>query len=127
MTITNYPVGDFFIRIKNAALARNREFVVDNTKLIKEVAKVLKKAGFLQEVKEDKKRLTVHVAYQRKEPVVLDIKLVSRPGLRIYSSVDELEKKKGPSIYILSTPEGVMTSKEAIKKRIGGEVMAELW
>lgn len=127
MTITNYPIGDFLIRIKNAVLAKNREVMVDSTKLIKEMANVLKKEGLLQEVKENKGKLIVQLAYRRKEPVVLDIKLVSRPGLRVYASVDELEKKRGPSTYILSTPKGVMTSKEAIKKRLGGEVIAELW
>ena len=127
MTITNYPIGDFLIRIKNAALARNHDVVIDSTNLIKEVAKVLKKEGLLQEMKEDKGKLIVRLAYRRKEPVMLDIKLISKPGLRVYASADDLEKKKGPSTYILSTPQGVMTSKEAVKKRVGGEVIAELW
>ncbi len=120
-------MGDFLIRIKNAVLARNREVEIDSTNLIKNVASILKKEGYLEEVKQVKGKLIVRLAYKRKEPVILDLKLVSRPGLRVYMGVDELEKKKGPSSYILSTPEGIITLQEAIKKRIGGEVIVEIW
>jgi len=51
---------------------------------------------------------------------------VSKPGLRVYMGVDELGKTKGPTFYILSTSKGVMTSNEAIKKRLGGEIIAEI-
>ncbi len=123
----NYPVGDFLIRIKNCALARKGEFEVMSTKLIREVAKVLKKEGFLQEISENKDKLVVRLAYRKKEPVILDIKLVSKPGLRVYHSLKELEKKRKPSVYVLSTPKGIMTDREAIKKKVGGEVIAEIF
>ena len=125
--MTNYPVGDFLIRVKNAVLARNREVVVANTKLIKEVAKVLKREGFLESISEKGGELSVRLSFRRKEPVILGIKLVSKPGLRIYMGIDELEKKKGPSMFIISSPKGVMSSSEAKKKRLGGEVIAEVW
>lgn len=125
--VVNYPIGDFLIRFKNAALARNRDFEIESTKFIKAVANVLKKEGFLEGVREDKGKLCVRLAYRRKEPVVLGLKLISSPGLRIYTAANELKKKKGPSIFILSTPAGVMSSKEAIKKRVGGEVIVEVW
>ncbi len=127
MVFVNYPVGDFLVRIKNAALADKREFSVQNTKLIKQVAEVMSKVGYLEKLKVEKNRLIIRLAYHKKEPLLLDIKLISKPGLRIYMGVDELEKKRGSSIYILSTPKGVMASKEAIKKRLGGEVIAEIW
>jgi len=125
--MTNYPVGDFLIRVKNALLARNRELDVVNTKYIKAVAQVLKKEGFLETVSQSKDNLKLRLAYRRKLPVLLGLKLVSKPGLRIYMGVDELEKKRGASIFILSTPEGVMSSTEAKKKRLGGEVIVEVW
>ncbi len=127
MVFVNYPVGDFLIRIKNTVLASNREFDVASTKFIKQVAKVLEKARYLEKVEEKDGRLTIRLAYHKKEPVLMDIKLVSKPGLRVYMAADELEKKKGPSVYILSTSKGVMTSREAIKHRLGGEVIAEVW
>lgn len=123
---TNFPVGDFLIRIKNAALARNHEVVVQNTKLIFAVANALKKEGFLHQVKLEKDNLIVRLSYKQKEPVLMDLKLVSKPGLRIYMGVDDLAKLKGPSTHLLSTPIGIVTTKEALKKRVGGEVIAEI-
>ena len=122
----NYPVGDFLIRIKNAALARGKEVEVYKSKFVKDVAKALKEEGFLDKVEESKGRLKVTLAYAYKKPVVMDIKLISRPGLRVYKGSDELEKIKRPTIFLISTSEGVISSKKAIKKRAGGEVLAEI-
>lgn len=127
MTQTNYPVGDFLIRVKNTALAGNKELVLPTTKFIEEVAKTLKKLGFLDEVKTEKGELKVRLAFRNKRPVILGLNLVSKPGLRVYLGIKELEKKKGPKILILSTPEGVIYLSEALKRRVGGEVIAEVW
>lgn len=127
MKVVNYPVGDFLIRIKNAALADKRELDVSETKLIKAVADVLKKEGYLEKVTEKQGKLNIRLAYRRKKPVLFKLKLVSKPGLRVYMTVKELEKIKGPSIFILSTPKGVISSQEAKKERLGGEVIVEIW
>ena len=124
--MTNYPIGDFLIQIKNAAMAHNRDIEVTSSKLVKEVANKLKSEGFLSEIKEVGGKLSIKLAYHKKEPVMLTLKLVSKPGLRRYMSVKELEKKRGPSIYLISTARGILTSPEAIKKRIGGEVIVEI-
>jgi len=121
-----YPVGDFLIRIKNASLANKKEVEVFSSNFVKEVAKTLKDEGFLNTVEEKKGKISVTLAFSHKKPVVMDIKLISRPGLRIYKSVDELEKIKGPSILLISTPKGVLSSRKAIKQRMGGEVLAEI-
>jgi small subunit ribosomal protein S8 len=123
----NYPVGDFLVRIKNAKLAHKRIIHVRSIKLIKGVAKVLQRLGYLDETKEKDGRLEVSLTYRKKEPVLIDLKIISKPGLRVYMSVDELEKVRGPSTFIISTPKGIMTSKEAIKKRLGGEVIVEVY
>ena len=122
----NYPVGDFLIRIKNASLANKKEVEVFSSKFVKEVAKTLKEEGFLNTIEEKKGKIKVTLAFSHKKPVVMDIKLVSRPGLRLYKSVEELEKIKRPTIFLISTPKGVLSSKKAIKKRIGGEILAEI-
>jgi len=127
MTNINYSIGDFLIRIKNTALARRKEMKVDNTKLIENVAKVLKKEGILTEVKKKDGKLVVKLAYRKKEPILIDLRLVSKPGLRIYMGADELSAIRKPSFLVLSTPKGIMTSREAIKQRIGGEVIVEIW
>jgi len=125
--MTNYPVGDFLIRIGNAAMAKSGEVRVQKTKLIKDVAKTMEKAGYLAEVKEEKGFLITTPAMKRKKPVIMRLKLISRPGLRIYMGADEIGKKRGPSRFLITTPKGIMMSNEAIKNRLGGEVIAEIW
>jgi len=123
----NYPIGDFLVRLKNAIISGNTEVSVPKTKLIKAVVDVMKKEGFFTDVKSDEKQLTVTLAIRRKEPVLMDVKLVSKPGLRVYMKVDELDSLRGPFMVILSTPMGIMSGREAIKKKMGGEVIAKLY
>lgn len=125
--MTNYPIGDFLVRIKNAAIVSQREVVVAKTKMIKEVAQVLKKEGFLESVQEKEGKLLVKLAFQRKVPVLLDLKIVSKPGLRIYQGVQEILSRGKASILILSTSKGIVSSKQVKKLGIGGEVIAEIW
>ncbi len=124
--VTNYRVGDFLIRLKNAALARRKNVEAPASKFVKKVADVLEKEGYIENISQKGNTLSLDIVYRKKEPVLTDIRLVSKPGFRLYMSVEEMEKKKGPSILIISTPKGIMTSKEAIKKRVGGEVIAEI-
>ena len=124
----NYPVGDFLIQIKNASLAKKREVVVRNTKLIKAVADVLKDLGYLSEVKLSSGELTVEIAYHRKEPLIDQVRLISKPGLRIYSTKDRLPRVlNNLGIAIISTSSGMMTNKEARRKGLGGEVICEIY
>ncbi len=125
--MTNYPVGDLLIRIKNAVRAKNGETSAPHTKFSFAVAKALQKAGYLAEVSQKDGDINMKLAYSHKEPVLIDIKLVSKPGRRIYAGVREIEKKKGPSIFLVSTPEGILTSIEVLKAGKGGEVVAEIW
>jgi len=122
----NYPVGDFLIRLKNARMAKLKTVSVQSTKLVKATADALLAAGFLRDVTLTDGVLEVGLVYKKKEPVIMDVTLVSKPGLRIYMNVDQLEKRRKPSILILSTPKGVMSSKKALKERAGGEVIAEI-
>lgn len=125
--MTNYPVGDFIIRLKNAALAGNKSLEVSRTKFIVETCKTLKKMGFVEVFEEKSGKVKVELVFKSKKPLVMGIKLISKPGLRVYKSADELAKVKGPSIFLISTPKGLLSSKEAIKQRVGGEVIAEIW
>lgn len=124
--MTNYPVGDFLIKIKNAALARRKNVTVPYSKIIYSVSEVLKKEMYLSEVKKEDGCVSVKVAFVKKESVLVELKLVSKPGKRVYANCDELREHKGLSFFMLSTPGGIMTSKDAVKKNIGGEVIAEI-
>jgi len=115
------------IRIKNAARAKNKTVTLTADKRIVAVAEALKKLGFLDSVKKEKESLTVSLTFKDKKPLLMNLKLVSKPGLRIYMNVTDIEKKKGPSNFLISTPKGVISSRLAIKERVGGEVIAEIW
>lgn len=126
--MVTYSVGDSLIRIKNAALARHKEVDVVQSKLVVSVLEALKRAGIVREfeVKADERKVTLQLAYHKKEPVLLGLKLVSTPGLHLYMGVTELSNRKKSTMLILSTSQGVLTSKEALKKGVGGEVLVEI-
>jgi small subunit ribosomal protein S8 len=124
--MTNYPLGDFLIRIKNAVMVGKKKVVFANTKVILACALALKKAGYLDSAEVKDGVLTIEITFRRKRPVISDIKLVSKPGLRIYMNVSEVAKRRKPSILLLSTPKGIISSREAQKENVGGEVIAEI-
>ena len=124
---TNYPVGDFLIRVKNSAMAGNKKMSAPLTKQVAAAASALSKAGFLDAVKKEKNTIEVSLAFRDKKPVIMNITLITKPGRRIYLKASEIAKKRGPSQYLISTPGGILMSKEAVKKNQGGEIIAEIW
>lgn len=126
-SVTNYSIGDFLIKIKNASMAKNKELTVTSNKQIEAIALGLKKLGYLDSVTKEKSLIKLVLTFKNKRPLLTDLKLVSKPGLRIYMGVTEIEKKKGPSTYLISTPIGIIASRQAIKERVGGEVIAEIF
>jgi small subunit ribosomal protein S8 len=132
--MTNYSIGDYLIQIKNAALIGKKEVSTPATKANYALAQVLKKLGYLTEVSRKagsasggKKEIICSLAFKHKRPVLMGLKLVSKPGLRVYMGITEIENRKKPSVLILTTPKGILSSREAKKERIGGEVIAEVW
>ena len=126
-SVTNYSIGDFLIKVKNASMAKNKELTVTSNKQIEAIALGLKKLGYLDSVTKEKSLIKLVLTFKNKRPLLTDLKLVSKPGLRIYMGVTEIEKKKGPSTYLISTPIGIIASRQAIKEREGGEVIAEIF
>ena len=124
--MTNYAVGDFLIRLKNASMANIKELTMPTTNIISAVAKTLKDEKFLSDVVVKDGKISVKLAIYMKKPVLTNVTIISRPGLRIYMNVDEIESIKSPDVYILSTPKGVMSGKQAVKARVGGEVIAKV-
>ncbi len=124
--MVNYPLGDFLIKIKNAASAGRKDVAVPYSKLIHSVSEILKKEKYLSDVKKTDDTLAVKVAYLKKEPALVALKLISKPGKRVYAKSDILRNHKGLSFFLVSTPGGIMTSRDAAKKNIGGEIIAEI-
>jgi small subunit ribosomal protein S8 len=107
-------------------MAKNKNVETRLTKKTLAIAESLKKLGFLDEVKKEKGVLKVSLTFKNKRPLIMGLKLVSKPGLRVYIDTFDLAKKKSPSIFLISTPKGIISSKEALKLRVGGEVIAEI-
>lgn len=129
----NYLVADFVVRIKNAYLARRHEVTMPYSNINKDIAKVLVKEGLISDVKEvaEDKFRTLHVSlrYVRRKPVVTDVKIISKPSLRVYVDAKGLAKetRKDAMTAVISTSSGVMTGKEAIQKGVGGELLFKIW
>jgi len=129
----NYRVSDLIIRIKNATRSRRKEVVFDNFKINKAICKVLVTEGFLEgfeaATKDNKKVLIAKIKYEKRVPNFTDVLVVSKPSLRKYAAASEIPgiQRKGKHTIILSTNKGIMTSREAIKRNMGGEILFRIW
>lgn len=129
----NHAPSDFIIRIKNASLAKRKKLEIPYSNINKEIGKVLKKEGFLEEIKEtkdgNKKFLEVIIKYEKRNAVLNDVSIVSKPSLRVYKTSKSIKdvEKRGKHKVVLSTSQGIMSGKDAQKKGIGGELLFEIW
>ncbi len=126
------PIADMLTRIRNAAAAKKSELVLPYSKFKQNLAKLLQKEGFVSTVAEVSgryKMLQINLKYSSDgDSVIAGIKRVSKPGQRIYLSVDKLPRtNSGYGITVVSTPQGLLTDREARKKRVGGEVVCQVW
>lgn len=126
-SVVNYPVGDFLIKVKNCAMAGNKTLTVSGNSQIAAIAESMKKSGYFDEVKKAGDELTISLSFKDKKPLLMNLKLVTKPGRRIYMGADEIGAKRGPSQFLISTPKGIMSTREALKARTGGEVIAEIF
>ena len=127
------PIADMLSRIRNSLVARHDHTDMPASKTRVALAKVLKSEGYIGdfEVRSEGSHKTVRIyhAYTAgREPVIMGIQRVSRPGLRVYAAKREIPRVYGGlGVAILSTPEGVMTGKEARRRGVGGEVLCYVW
>jgi small subunit ribosomal protein S8 len=122
------PIADMLTRIRNAQTAEKKEVIMPASKMKSLIAEVLKDEGFIADFQvaevEGKGVMTVALKYFENKPVIEKIERVSRPGLRIYRSKDELPKVLGGlGVAIISTSKGVMSDRAARAAGIGGEVI----
>jgi len=132
------PIGDMLARIKNALMVRKREVEIPASGVKKEIARILKEEGFIEDywVKQHpvQETMVLVLKYRKdhlgriQEPVIRDMKRVSKPGRRVYMGKGKLPRVMGGfGIAIVSTSRGVMTDKECRKQGVGGEVLCEVW
>lgn len=130
----NDPIADMLTRIRNANTAKHDTVDVPMSKMKLSIAEILLKEGYIKkfELIEDGTlktiRITLKYGQDKNEKIITGLKRISKPGLRVYASKEELPKVLGGlGIAIISTNQGVITDKEARKLNVGGEVLAFIW
>ena len=131
--MVNDPVSDFIIQLKNAGLVRKELVSLPYSKMKHAIADKLVDAGFVESAskrgKKVKKTLDVTLKYDTSGThIIRDVKRISKPGRRIYTSVSNIYPVKfGKGKRILSTPQGILTGEEARTKNVGGEELFIIW
>ena len=132
--MVNDIIADMLTRIRNANQMKYDTVTVLSSKMIEEIAKILKDEGYIsnykitKNVNDDEMVLDLKYSADKKERVITGLKRISKPGLRVYAKHDELPRVlNGLGIAIISTSEGLMTDKNARSKHLGGEVLAYIW
>ena len=132
MQITD-PIADMLTRIRNANSAKHDQVDVPASNIKKALAQILLDEGYIKgfQVIEDGKQGIIRITLkycENKSQVITGLRRVSKPGLRIYTSYEDMPKViRGLGIAILSTSKGIMTDRQARKEHIGGEVLAFVW
>lgn len=132
MQITD-TIADMLTRIRNANSAKHDTVEIPASNMKKSIAQILLDEGYIKDftVTEDGKQGVIKVTLKYmdgKTPVITGLRRVSKPGLRIYTDVEDMPKvMKGLGVAIMSTSKGVMTDKQARKENVGGEVLAFIW
>ena len=125
-------IADLLTRIRNSLMVGKNEIALPTSKLKVAVVEALKKAGYIADFKviEQSPRgvLQVVIAEEGKVPAIHEIEKVSKPGRHVYVSADEIPKvKSGRGIVLISTSKGIMTGRDAVKNRLGGEILVRVW
>lgn len=129
----NDPIADLLTRIRNAHLAKHDRLDVPTSRLKVELVRILKESGFIKNYRQIEGqpvgKLRVYLRYsQEGEPAIAHMHRVSKPGRRVYKGADDLQPvRNGLGIGIVSTSSGVMTDREAREKRLGGELLCQVW
>ena len=125
-------IADMLTTIKNALLVKKEEVSVSFSNLKFEIAKILEKSGFVEKAEKKgvkkKKVIEIKLKYENGVPAISGLKRISKPGQRIYLPVKKIKRsKRGYGIFIVSTPKGLMSDREARKIKVGGEILCEIW
>ena len=126
------PIADMLTRIRNANAVMHEKVDVPHSNLEDRLAEILKEEGYIANYKVvtdgNKKNTRVYLKYDGKERVIKGIKRISKPGRRVYSSVEDMPRVlSGLGIAIVSTSKGIVTDRVARRENVGGEILAFVW
>ena len=132
MTLTD-PIGDMFSRIRNGQMRSLQSINIPSSIFRQNILKILKNEGYISDYyieknENNKSFLKINLKYYEGDPVIKEIKRISKPGRRVYSRATSIPKvMNGLGLAILSTPKGVMSDTEARKNNIGGEIICRVF
>ena len=123
---------DILVRIKNAQAVKKEMIKTPYSRIVTDVLEILIKHGYLNSIAKKgrgiKKYIEIKPKYENGKGIIRGLKLISKPSIRIYSGYKNLRKvKSGYGLGIISTPKGIMSYQEAKKRRLGGELICEVW
>jgi small subunit ribosomal protein S8 len=129
------PIADMLTRLRNANIAFHDDVAMPTSKLKEALARILEQEGYITgfEVSDDSarpgRRLTIAMKYTPdRKRTISGVRRISKPGLRVYSKASDVPRVLGGmGISILSTNQGLMTDREARKRRVGGEILCQVW
>ena len=132
MTLTD-PIGDMFSRIRNGQMRSLNSIDIPSSNFRQNILKILKDEGYIKDYyieksENNKINLKINLKYYEGDPVIKEIKRISKPGRRVYSRATSIPKvMNGLGLAILSTPKGVMSDAEARKQNVGGEIICRVF
>lgn len=126
------PIADMIIRVKNAFMANRAEVSIPHSKVKEAIAKILEAEGYVESFEVEptvpQKTINVKLKYVGKIPAITEVRRMSKPGRRVYSTVKDIPKALGGyGVTIVSTSKGVVTDADARKMNVGGEVLCQIW
>lgn len=127
------PISQLLINLKNAQMSRKDHIEVYYSKMIESILNILKNKGFIEDFKiSDEntkvKKITIILKYDDNKPVIRGVQRVSKPSRRVYKSIKEIKPIfNGYAVSVYSTNKGIMTDKDALKNKVGGEFLFYIW
>lgn len=122
------PIADMLTRIRNAQMALHTDVLMPKSKMKISLADILKNQGYIQDFQEQDRDLKIRLKYVQGKPAVSGLRRLSRPGCRRYVGVDEIPLvQNGLGINVVSTSQGILDGQQAREKRVGGELLCEIW
>ncbi len=128
MIVTD-PIADMLTRMRNALQAKHKSVSIPTSKTKLAIAQLLQNEGYIASFKEEGEGINANIVIEFKnEKVLQGLRRISKPGLRVYASCEELPQVlNGLGIAIVSTSKGLMTDRQAREQKLGGEVLAFVW
>ncbi len=122
------PIANMLVSIKNGYMAKKLQVNVPYSRFNLSLAQVLEKEKFIGKVQKADNQIEIELIYPNQKPRLTQVKRISKPGLRVYTKSKNIKSVKGgKGIYVVSTPQGLMSGHDARSKKLGGEIICQLW